>query len=281
MERYKHLYKFNQLGEKTHRFCTVCEEFKLLQEFRIKDKEKGTLRYCCKFCENTTRVYDPKQKARMALYKAKHPYIKKNYSNIYINSCEITGTIFVSRSKNGNKNKILIKRQREMIREQRDNLYKLNANKTAECNCIECGNSFEYHTYISPAYRYKRKSIPKYCSTKCAGKYSRRISRVKRKALERSLFIENVDPIKVFNHSHWMCSYCGIDTPKELRGTYNDNAPELDHIIPLSKGGTHEYNNVQLLCRRCNAAKSDMILYSQNENNLIPNMGGISKKVDC
>src|SRR5690606_9395543 len=27
---------------------------------------------------------------------------------------------------------------------------------------------------------------------------------------------------------------------------------KLDHIIPLSKRGTHTYDNVQLLCRRCN-----------------------------
>ena len=26
---------------------------------------------------------------------------------------------------------------------------------------------------------------------------------------------------------------CGVDTPKTLRGTIEDNAPEVDHIIPL------------------------------------------------
>jgi len=34
---------------------------------------------------------------------------------------------------------------------------------------------------------------------------------------------------------------------------------EYDHIIPFSKGGASSVNNVQLLCRRCNLAKSDRI----------------------
>jgi endogenous inhibitor of DNA gyrase (YacG/DUF329 family) len=46
-----------------------------------------------------------------------------------------------------------------------------------------------------------------------------------------------------------------VPTPKSLRGTFVDNAPELDHIIPLSLGGTHTKSNTQLLCRKCNRIK--------------------------
>jgi hypothetical protein len=34
---------------------------------------------------------------------------------------------------------------------------------------------------------------------------------------------------------------------------------EFDHIIPFSKGGASTFNNIQLLCRRCNLSKSDRI----------------------
>ena len=34
---------------------------------------------------------------------------------------------------------------------------------------------------------------------------------------------------------------------------------EFDHIIPFSLGGANTAGNIQLLCRRCNLAKSDRI----------------------
>lgn len=34
----------------------------------------------------------------------------------------------------------------------------------------------------------------------------------------------------------------------------------IDHIIPISKGGTNEYSNLQILCMDCNRKKSNKIL---------------------
>jgi 5-methylcytosine-specific restriction endonuclease McrA len=82
-------------------------------------------------------------------------------------------------------------------------------------------------------------------------------ARVMRKAKIRAASVEWVNPLKVFDRDGWVCRLCGVATPKELRGSYDDAAPELDHIKPLSRGGEHSYANTQCLCRRCNAMKSD------------------------
>lgn len=93
---------------------------------------------------------------------------------------------------------------------------------------------------------------------------SRRKSRRIRKAMDRARLkrvkVEQVDPIKVFDRDGWRCHLCGYKTPKEKRGTYHPKAPELDHIVPLSKGGAHSYANTACSCRKCNAEKSDKIL---------------------
>ncbi|WP_431768408.1 HNH endonuclease [Rhizobium phaseoli] len=115
-------------------------------------------------------------------------------------------------------------------------------------SCAECAVVF------SPEYGDKR-SV--YCSRACSRRNSGRINRKKERARLRTQAVENVNPIKVFDRDGWKCQICGVKTPRNLRGTYDDMAPELDHIMPLSLGGAHSYMNTQCTCRKCNAAKSN------------------------
>lgn len=109
----------------------------------------------------------------------------------------------------------------------------------------------------------------KYCSKECVAKMphsvaSRRANKAKREARARGAGkCESINPIAVFMAAGWKCQLCGKPTAQRLRGTYHKRAPELDHVRPLSKGGTHTWDNVQCLCRECNGWKSDRVVVGQ------------------
>jgi len=53
----------------------------------------------------------------------------------------------------------------------------------------------------------------------------------------------------IFDRDNWKCVLCG--DIKDL---------QIDHIIPFSKGGTTEDNNLQTLCKKCNFKKGIKII---------------------
>ncbi len=61
--------------------------------------------------------------------------------------------------------------------------------------------------------------------------------RENRRARERSAFVEHVDRVERWDAYEGRCGIC--DQPVEL------DAMELDHIVPLSRGGLHERSNCQ------------------------------------
>ena len=68
---------------------------------------------------------------------------------------------------------------------------------------------------------------------------------------------------KVYTDCDFSCVYCGKKfIPHEFwdkKEALHDGVMflELDHIIPLSKGGTDNIENKQALCGKCNNKKSD------------------------
>jgi hypothetical protein len=54
------------------------------------------------------------------------------------------------------------------------------------------------------------------------------------------------------------CNYCGIRTTRHIHNA--DTQAEIDHVIPISRGGGHVMENVVVCCRKCNNEKSDKIV---------------------
>lgn len=86
---------------------------------------------------------------------------------------------------------------------------------------------------------------------------SLRACRLANKAKRRGAGGRAIDPLFILVRDNWTCQACLCHTPPRLRGTHADDAPEIDHVVPVSAGGTHEEGNLQTLCRLCNILKSD------------------------
>lgn len=66
----------------------------------------------------------------------------------------------------------------------------------------------------------------------------------RRYACKLGATIGPVDEATIYERDGRMCVYCGA----------TENL-ELDHIVPLSKGGAHCEDNLVVACRHCNASK--------------------------
>lgn len=65
--------------------------------------------------------------------------------------------------------------------------------------------------------------------------------------------------IFIYERDEGRCNHCKSSLNVGDRGMNKDESPVLDHIIPLSKGGEHNANNVQLLCNKCNTIKGSSV----------------------
>ena len=69
-----------------------------------------------------------------------------------------------------------------------------------------------------------------------------------------SNWIRKARRFAIYQRDGFSCQYCGQDV--SATGDYSQRAT-LDHIIPPSKGGTHDSANLRTACRPCNASKGD------------------------
>jgi len=67
---------------------------------------------------------------------------------------------------------------------------------------------------------------------------------------------EEVDPYYIYKRDNWICQICGKKVNPKLK--YPDPmSASIDHIVPLSLGGTHERKNLQLAHWICNVRKNN------------------------
>ena len=72
------------------------------------------------------------------------------------------------------------------------------------------------------------------------------------KISKRSRHISTSTRVDVLKRDNYRCVFCGA--------TAKDTQLQIDHIVPFSKGGSHDLGNLQTLCVECNRGKSDRII---------------------
>ena len=88
------------------------------------------------------------------------------------------------------------------------------------------------------------------------------------RAKRRSAFVESVDPLRVYERDGWRCQLCGRPVRQDVKHPH-PQAPVIDHILPISVGGTHEYRNVQTAHHLCNSSKSNRVVGAGEQLRLI------------
>ena len=79
----------------------------------------------------------------------------------------------------------------------------------------------------------------------------------------------------IYNRDGYRCCKCGRKT----------NDLEIDHIMPISKGGKTHPDNLQTLCKKCNKEKSNIIesgttLFNDKVNRVCPECGAPLKNME-
>lgn len=79
----------------------------------------------------------------------------------------------------------------------------------------------------------------------------------------------------IYERQNGLCAYCGQHR--------NIKYMTVDHIMPLSKGGTDSLDNLQCTCKKCNGLKGNMLpgeftdfIRNMLENSMMIEKGGVS-----
>lgn len=161
-------------------------------------------------------------------------------------------------------NKILSELRNEIKQiEDRNNLFENELSKIKECEY--CGKIFYAKDYNW------------YCSDECKSTMNKEKQKVRKrlrevKAKKNGKIEWNISLEKLIQRDEGICKICGrqVDTEDYYytdEGYFiaGDNYPSIDHVIPLAKGGTHTWNNIQLAHRNCNSIKSDNIIEQEEK----------------
>lgn len=264
--------------------CKDCGEIRSVCADRSKRKDANIL---CEKCNENNFKNEFNNK-----YKNKYEYIDREYNSnvfdedVHIVKCLKCGQLIKRKGKTLLYSKIncnhlteeQIKQRRlekeinktlsELSKEikyinNRNELFEKELSKIKECEY--CGRIFyakDYNWYCSDICKANMKK-----EKRKARKRLREAKAKKNGKIEWNISLE-----KLIQRDEGICKICGrqVDTEDYYytdEGYFiaGENYPSIDHIIPLAKGGTHTWDNIQLAHRHCNSIKRDSIIEQEEK----------------
>lgn len=235
--------------------CATCDTTKPTSDFhKDKSRSRGYDRHC-KECSNARRAaryrrrvglkkdYEPRsRKPRVAGTKRICPECTreftwgKNRSTYCSRSCsgKSTGR---ARAEENRKRGLASRRKRDRPARQ------MEIRKCEWCEELFFNNHMQQLT----------------CSTECSQKrrHSRDINKAhKRREYIKSVTIEPVKVMQVYERDNWTCGICGDPIDPSLKWP-NPKSVSLDHIIPISRGGEHSMKNTRASHLGCNIGRGN------------------------
>lgn len=220
---------------------------KSLGLIRISNKEKGKnqTEKTCRHCKKKFKTYNKK-----ALYCSRKC---KNQSNvIWTKEKIITEIRFISdngtASSIGRETLCTVARRMFGSWEEACRVAEVKPRTHINETCNWCGNAIEE----------KADRLINYCSEECsdAANKQRWVDNRNKRRLVIDVSSESIKPEDVFIRDKWICQICRRKINPQLKHPH-PRSKSIDHIVPLSLGGTHERKNVQAAHLGCNARKGN------------------------
>jgi len=160
-------------------------------------------------------------------------------------------------------NKEEVLKRKEQKKQQRDNEKVIREEKLHK-TCKRCGNPFVTN-----------KINQVYCSSICYKRQSNSNAEHLRRLRIKSQYHDSISLEILYQRDKGKCWICKRKT--DYNDKYIDNKgnqitginhPSIDHVIPLSKGGSHTWDNVRLAHMGCNTEKNNKMLIMGNNSQI-------------
>jgi 5-methylcytosine-specific restriction endonuclease McrA len=249
------------VGAKESVMCQNCGAFLIIGGERLSLYRKNGTAYCDRRCagqdrsriyRNSPGVFDKHCQTRGTVRRYPH-------TKIAAKKCSQCSKPFVSRNATAVVCSDECNRQKNRAERRLQAFIKRRKQQTpVETKCRRCNVAFTALTRTKQSYHY--------CSKACCvaigrrkqkAKYGREHRKREKVKLPAWALRGDVSLAGLYARSNGKCSAC--KRKAVMCKTYRPDQATIDHIVPMSKGGLHVQDNLQLMCQKCNSAKSNRV----------------------